>query len=191
MRILDRSFIILVILFFLYQGCKSKDDQVNQLPALSTAHADGELAYSVPDNWKEEMPNSSMRKAQYRLPGVEGAGDAEMGVFVFPGGGGSIQANINRWIGQFKQPDGSDSMKKADIKKIESNGLPITLVYVNGTFLPGTMGGEASELNHFAMIAAIVETSTDPWFFKTVGPEVTINYWRQDFEKFSRTIRLK
>jgi hypothetical protein len=190
MKIIDRSFIIL-FLFFLYQGCNSKDDQVNQLPALSTAHADGELTYTIPDNWKEESPSSSMRKAQYRLPGDEGAGDAEMAVFVFPGGGGSIQANIDRWIGQFKQPDGSDSKKKADIKKIESNELPITLVYVTGTYLKGTMGGEISELNHYAMIAAIVETSTDPWFFKTVGPEATINHWRQDFEKFSRTISQK
>jgi len=30
-----------------------------------------------------------------------------MAVFVFPGGGGGVQANINRWVSQFKQPDGS------------------------------------------------------------------------------------
>ena len=82
-------------------------------------------------------------------------------------------------------------MGKADIKKIESNGMPVTLVYVTGTYLKGTMGGPSSELNDYAMIAAIVETSSDPWFFKTIGPEVTINHWRQDFEKFATTFRQK
>ena len=132
-----------------------------------------------------------MRKAQYRLPGIEGAGDAEMAVFVFPGGGGAVQANINRWVSQFKQPGGSDSMDKAEISKIESHGLQVTLVYVTGSYLNETMGGSKSELADYAMIAAIVETSADPWFFKTVGPKTTINHWRQKFENFATTFSEK
>ena len=182
--------ILLVFLYLIYQGCKSKEEQP-QIPAHGTSISQNGLSYTIPDHWIEENPSSAMRKAQFRLPGVDGAGDAELAVFVFPGGGGGIQANINRWIGQFKQPDGSNSMDKAEIKKIESNGLPINIVYVTGTYNPMTMGGSTTELKNYAMIAAIVETSTDPWFFKTVGPEVTINHWRQDFEKFTRTISLK
>ncbi len=40
-------------------------------------------------------------------------------------------------------------------------------------------------------VAAIVETSTDPWFFKTVGPEATINHWRPAFEKFAGSMKHK
>jgi len=188
----NRLFIIVLFsLFFISQGCKSKDDRELQMPAHGTSETGGEVTYTVPGDWEKEQPSSSMRKAQFRLPGNEKAGDAEMAVFVFPGGGGGVQANINRWVSQFKQPDGSDSMEKADIKKIESNGLPVTLVYVTGTHLMGTMGGQISELNNYAMIAAIVETSSDPWFFKTIGPEVTINHWRQEFEKFAMTFNQK
>ena len=39
------------------------------------------------------------------------------------------------------------------------------------------------------MVAAIVETSTDPWFFKTTGPQATIDHWRGEFEKFAGTIK--
>jgi hypothetical protein len=190
MREINRLLIIILFsLFIFYQGCKSKDENTEQLPAHGNSGVMGELSYTVPNSWKEEIPSGSMRKAQFRLPGVEGAADAEMAIFVFPGSGGGVQANINRWIGQFKQPDGSNSMDKAEIKKIESNGLPVTLVYVAGTYLKGTMGGTKSELADYAMIAAIVETSTDPWFFKTVGPEKTINHWRPAFEKFAGTIK--
>ena len=46
-----------------------------------------------------------MRVAQYGLPGP--AGEATLGIFFFgPGQGGSVEANIERWFGQFKQEDG-------------------------------------------------------------------------------------
>lgn len=181
--------IILISLFFIYHGCKSKDEQEQQDSSTDTSEIVGDLLYTIPDGWIKEKPRSSMRKAQYRLPGDEDIGDAEMAVFVFPGSGGGVQANINRWVGQFKQPDGSDSMIRTKINQIESHGLPVTLVYVTGTYSAGAMGGSNSELTDYAMMAAIVETSSDPWFFKTTGPEETINKWYEKFEKFATTIR--
>ena len=101
--------------------------------------------------------------------------------------------HIDRWIGQFKQPDGSSSADKAEIKNSTSNGLPVTLVYVTGTHLSGSMGGpmggNTQELPGFAMLAAIVETSSDPWFFKAIGPQATIDHWRPAFESFAKTFK--
>jgi hypothetical protein len=175
---------------FIYQGCQSKEEKAQPKPLLDRMVASGQLSYKVPDSWKEEKPSSTMRKAQFRLPGIEGADDAEMAVFVFPGGGGGVQANINRWIGQFKQPDGSDSMEKTEIKKLDNNGLKTTVIYVTGTYLKGSMmGGPTTELKDYAMVAAIVETATDPWFFKTIGPKVTIDHWRSEFEKFTKSFK--
>lgn len=148
----------------------------------------GEISYSVPAEWKSEQPKSNMRKAQYRIPGAEGAEDAEMAVFVFPGTGGSVQANIDRWISQMKQPDGSDSKGKTDIKNLTVNNLPVTTMYVTGTYLKSSsqmmMGGPKVEMPEYAMLAAIVETSKDPWFFKIVGPQKTVDKWKSEFDKF-------
>jgi hypothetical protein len=182
------SFLILYSLVIL--GCQSKEESNQQELPLDRTSSTGTLTYKVPDAWKEEAPSSSMRIAQYRLPGIEGADDAELAVFVFPGSGGGVQANIDRWIGQFKQPDGSDSKDKTEVKNVKSNGLPVSIIYVTGTHLKGSMmGGPTTELKNYAMIAAIVETSTDPWFFKTVGPEKTIKHWQSEFENFAKTFK--
>jgi len=56
-----------------------------------------------------------MRKATYRVPAKDGE-DAEMAVFYFKGEGGSTEANIQRWIGQF--PDA----KPSEVKRIAAHG---------------------------------------------------------------------
>ena len=38
-------------------------------------HAAGNLVYNVPDGWVKETPASRMRRAQYKMPGQDGAGD--------------------------------------------------------------------------------------------------------------------
>ena len=167
-------------------GCKS-DRPSNE--AVQTANAQtAEIKYTVPDGWVSEAPKGRMRKAQFRLPGQDGMGDAELAVFVFPGTGGSVKANLDRWYGQFKQPDGANTEEKADVQKLTVHGLPVTIVQVTGTYLQSTspmmMGGPVKEVPGSAMLAAIVETKNDPWFFKAVGPGETIEYWRPAFDKF-------
>ena len=78
-----------------------------------------------------------MRKAQYALPKVSGDGeDGELAVFYFgQGQGGSVEANIERWIGQISQPDGSSSKDKAKTNKKEIGGMRSVLLSGNGTLL--------------------------------------------------------
>ena len=68
-----------------------------------------ELKFRVPAGWVEEERTSSMRVAQYKLPKAPGdTEDASLVLYYFgPGQGGSTTANIERWVGQMKQPDGS------------------------------------------------------------------------------------
>jgi len=188
--------VIIIISLGISSSGKDEDKGKSDLqPGHEDVSASAEIVYSPDAGWIQEKPRTSMRLAQFRLPGKGNSGDAELGVFVFPGSGGAVQANIDRWVAQFKQPDGSSSAEKAEIIKSTSNGLPVTLVYVTGTHLNGAMGGpmsgKAEELPKFAMIAAIVETSSDPWFFKTVGPQATIDQWRPSFESFAKTFKQK
>ena len=186
-----RIILFSIIMIFLAIGCteqKSDSENISENKLVP-----GEISYSVPADWKSEKSKSSMRKAQYRIPGADGAEDAEMAVFVFPGTGGSVQANINRWIGQMKQPDGSDSKEKTKLINITVNNMPVTKMYVTGTFLKSSsqmmMGGAKEELQDYAMLAAIVETSKDPWFFKMTGPQKTIDHWQPEFDKFVNSFK--
>ncbi|MEW5975545.1 MAG: hypothetical protein AB1898_07035 [Acidobacteriota bacterium] len=169
-------------------------------PALSSAHqaAEGKrtmgpFKVQVPAGWLEQQPSSSMRKAHFVLPKVEGDEvDAELIVFYFGmGQGGSVEANIERWIGQFGQPDGSSSKDKAKTSKKEADGFPITVVDVSGTYQASMMPGAPERHNSpgFRMLAAVVETSEGPWFFKLVGPQKTISHWAESFDQFLNSVK--
>jgi len=145
----------------------------------------GPIKAKVPTEWTEQTPSSSMRKAQYALPKVSGDGeDGELAVFYFgPGQGGSVEANIDRWIGQISQPDGSSSKDKAKTNKKEIGGMAITLVDVSGTYSAGMMSN-APPRQAYRMLAAVAETTDGPWFFKLTGPEKTIAKWSSGFDQF-------
>jgi hypothetical protein len=135
-----------------------------------------------------------MRKAQYLLPKAAGdAADAELAVFFFPGQGGSVDANIQRWIGQFSQPDGSSSEPKAKTSKKQVAGFSITLLDVSGTYNAGMMGGagDTAPRPGYRLLAAVVETGDGPWFFKLAGPEKTVQQWSASFDQFMANIKRK
>ena len=145
----------------------------------------GPIKAKVPAEWTEQTPSSSMRKAQYALPKVSGDGeDGELAVFYFgPGQGGSVEANIERWIGQISQPDGSSSKDKAKTNKKEIGGMAVTLVDVSGTYSAGMMSN-APPRQGYRMLAAVAETTEGPWFFKLTGPEKTMAKWSSGFDQF-------
>jgi len=86
--------------------------QSNAAQANSTAT--GELRYKAADGWVKEQTTSSMRVAQYKLPKTEGDPEDALLVLYFFGAtqGGAVQANIDRWISQMQQPDGSASQDR-------------------------------------------------------------------------------
>jgi hypothetical protein len=145
----------------------------------------GPIKAKVPGEWTEQTPSSSMRKAQYALPKISGdSDDGELAVFYFgPGQGGSVEANIERWIGQISQSDGSSSKDKAKTNKKEIGGMPVTFVDVSGTYSAGMMSNLPPRQG-YRMLAAVAETTEGPWFFKLTGPEKTIARWSGSFDQF-------
>jgi hypothetical protein len=153
----------------------------------------GPLKLTVPAGWVEQTPTSSMRQAQFSLPKADGdTADGELVVFYFgPGQGGSVEANIDRWVGQIGQPDGSSSKDKAKTSKKVVSGFPVTIVDVSGTYQASMMPGSAERHSNpgYRMLAAVVETSEGSWFFKLVGPEKTIAKWSGSFDQFINSIQ--
>jgi hypothetical protein len=150
----------------------------------------GPIKAKVPAEWIEQTPSSAMRKAQYALPKAQGdSEDGELTVFYFGlGQGGSVEANIDRWIGQISQPNGSSSKDKAKIVKKEVLGLPVTQVDVGGTYSAGMMSPGPPRPG-YRLMGAVVETPEGPWFFKLVGPEKTIAKWAPSFDFFVGSFR--
>ena len=147
------------------------------------------LKFAPPAGWITETPTSSMRQAQYRLPKAEGdPEDAELVVFYFQGGGGGVQANIDRWIGQFSKPDGSPAAD-ARTSHRTTHGIPLTVVDVSGTYVGGMGSSETKPKTDFRMLAAVAETGNGPWFFKLTGPAKTVAQWEPSFQSFLDSIQ--
>jgi hypothetical protein len=136
-----------------------------------------------------------MRMAQYKLPRAEGdATDATLVVFYFgQGQGGSVEANLDRWVGQMQQPDGSPSKGKARTENTTVNGMPVTLFDVTGKYTESMMGGASGQqIDGLArMRAAVIETPKGAYYVKMVGPEKTVSRWDESFVEFIKSAEFK
>jgi hypothetical protein len=153
----------------------------------------GAVRLQADAGWRSTTPSSQMRKAQFTLPrAANDAEDAELVVFYFgQGQGGSVEANLQRWYGQFSQPDSSSSAEKAKVSREVVDGLDLTSVDLSGTFVAPTMPGNDEHYNKpsYRMLAAVLETSEGPYFFKLVGPEQTIAHWEKSFHRFMKSAK--
>ncbi len=195
-----KNYSLLAVLFMSWAiACSKGTEEPQQEPQQETPVSDsnprsslGNLTFAAPSEWIEESPSSPMRRAQYRLPRAAGdAEDAELIVFHFPGQGGSVQANMDRWLGQFSKKDGSAAADIAKISKIESASVPLTLLDVEGTYSPsgGPMMQRGSPKPNHRMLAAIAETPSGPWFFKLTGQKGTLKKWEEGFLGFLDSIK--
>ena len=163
--------------------------------AQSNSAVAGELRYKAPDGWVKEPSSSTMRVAQFKLPKAEGDPDDAALVISYFGAtqGGAVQANIDRWISQVQQPDGSSSTDKAKTETSTVNGLKVTTVDVSGTYTaemaPGT-GNQRNDAN-YRLRAAVIETPKGNYFLKLVGPAKTMGRWEQSFTDFVKSFEFK
>lgn len=140
------------------------------------------LKWTAPQGWKSEGPRQ-MRAATYTVPLASGEqGTAECAVYFFGmGGGGSIQANIDRWRGQF-QRNGKEAESKVDKRSI--HGLTVTTIESSGEYTG--MGGPnvqtPTAVHNYRLLGAIVEGPGGNVFIKFTGPDKTVEANRKQFE---------
>lgn len=165
----------------------SRGEKVADQPAMGGAAQDGSVDFSVPASWQNEQPANNMRVAQATIPGPGGPGN--LVVFYFgPGGGGGVEANIQRWIDQMKVPAGTNPQPET----FETNGYRVTWIDVPGTLLPSNMGtGPTTEQPNSRLLGAVVEGPGGPWFFKATGPDSTISAERDNFLTMLKSVKAR
>ena len=148
------------------------------------------IRWTTPANWKAQ-DQRPMRLATYTVPPVQGDQDSgECGVYYFgPGGAGSVQANMDRWIGQFQQTDGKAS--KATVKNgTAGGGLKLTTVDVSGAYtgMGGPRAPQGPPKAGYRLLGAIVEGPQGSIFFKFTGPAKTVAQNQSAFLKMLASI---
>jgi hypothetical protein len=196
---------LLAVMVALLGGSRSGDAQTRPLPPghPPTGDSGGQravprpprgsgvngLTWKSPAGWTEETPSSSMRRAQYRLPGPGGPG--ELVVFYFgPGQGGDAKANAARWAAQFHRPDGGPAGDAAKTREVKVGDIPMTLVEVTGTYLGGMGSGPSGpERPNYMLLGAIAQGPDANWFFRATGPRATLEAQRAAFDDLIHSIR--
>jgi len=159
---------------------------------IQAATAPGSLAYTAPAVWQTRPAASRMRVAEFVIPHASGdAEDGELIVYYFGTGAGTVAANIDRWIGQIQQPDGSSTKDKARRSSQTVNGMTVTTVDATGTYVAEMRPGAAEHFNKpgFRLRAAVVETPRGPYYIKMTGPAKTMAAADAAFAAFLGSLR--
>jgi hypothetical protein len=145
----------------------------------------GEGKYSMvaPIEWRKVQPRSKIVQAEFRAP--RDLKDDEAARVTVMQAGGDIQANIDRWIGQF------DEAKKEDAKveKKEIAGQTVHIVDISGTYKESMGGGPfapgpTKKLPNYRMLGAIVVTKdAGTTFIKMTGPKDIVEKLAESFRK--------
>ena len=137
------------------------------------------IQWSVPKRW-EAQGARQMRAATYTIPPAEGDPEAgECPVFYFGNDqGGSIDANVERWIGQFDQGSSVNRGTK------DVNGMKVNTVTIAGSYLApsGPMMMPTGKKDNFKLQGAIVEGPQGSVFFKFTGPAKTVDAASREFD---------
>ena len=140
---------------------------------------DPDLKWTVPAHWTAQGERP-MRMATYSVPMAKGdTEDGECAVFYFgPNQGGGIEANIDRWVGQFENP--STPLRTTQTV----HGLTIARVKMHGAYLaPGgpNMVSQGKKPDYL-LLGAIVTGPRGAVFFKFTGPAKTVEAAAADFD---------
>ena len=144
----------------------------------------GSLRWTAPAGWKSEG-SAPMRAATYKIAPSSGDQEgAECVVYYFGvGQGGTAQANIERWSGQFTGADGKPANTK--VAKRTVHDLPVTTIDVTGEY--SGAGGPTATVKTvkagYRLLGAIVESPGGNVFLKFTGPVKTIAANERNFQQ--------
>ena len=158
--------------------------------------ANGSIGLMAPKEWVKKKPKSRIVEHEFALKAAEG--DNAGGRLTVTASFGSVQQNIDRWIGQFAQPKGTSAKAKAKVTKKKISGIQVHFVDINGTFKESMGGpfGPKTDRPGYRMIAAIVEIPKDVkskgnYYIKFYGPAKTIKQNEKAFMEFVQSLKMK
>jgi hypothetical protein len=139
------------------------------------------IRLTAPADWIRKATDSSFVAAEFSLPRV--IGDSADGRLTISTAGGTVEANIDRWKGQFKPQPQSITQEDVDIA-----GLKATVVDMSGDFNDQRGPFAPGELRPgYRMIAAVIPVGGQLHFIKATGPLKTITSHAASIQQFIRS----
>ena len=141
------------------------------------------ITLTAPAGWERKPASSSFVIAEFALPRVEG--DDADGRLTISTAGGSVEANIDRWKGQFGPQPEAASQEDIDVA-----GLKVTIVDLSGNFNDQRGPFAPGELRPgYRMIAAVIPVEGQLHFIKATGPQKSIASHAAAIQQFIHSVR--
>jgi len=162
---------------------ESTPEQAPAVPEIESGEAASVgVKWNVPARWTNRGA-TQMRLATYDVPAAPaaagGSEGGECAVFYFgPSQGGDVEANFDRWIGQF------ENHGKIARAAETHGGMSVKRVEVEGTYLApsGPMMESSGSKRGWMLKGAIVEGPNGNIFFKFTGPKTTLEASAREFD---------
>lgn len=148
------------------------------------------LEANAPAAWTIVPPETAKRLAQFKITTPGQGMTAQVVVFYFgQGEGGTAEANIERWRGQFVvDPETSPIIPVID--RFQSNGMTVTTAELRGAYARGIgVGPVGTPKPDQILLAAIVESPRGNLIVQLHGAATAVNAQREAFLAFVRSIR--
>lgn len=128
-----------------------------------------EIRFTAPEGWGRKGAGNAFVAAEFTLPKAEEGG--EDGRLTVSFAGGSVEANADRWRGQFGGKPSAES-----VKELEVDGIKVTMLDFSGEFddSRGPFARGAKKPGYRMMGAMIPIEEGRMCFVKATGPEETI-----------------
>jgi len=144
----------------------------------------GEFVFKYAKPWVAQEVTSSMRAGQLTYEQKsQYLENVEVVVYYFgQGQGGGIDANINRWVGQFQ----GTPEKKIEKKTLGSR--EVIFLTATGTYMQssgGPFSGKKTEAPDSMMLAAILPSEKGAVFLKLTGPKKSVEAMKKAFDEFA------
>ena len=124
----------------------------------------------------DSQDSRKRRSSSTSSPFRAAKGDTADGRLTVMAAGGGVEANIDRWYGQFTQPDGGSTRDRAKVKKIKvgrrGRAPGRYLGHVQGSARPDGPGRRAAQVSHAGRDHRHQDAGN--YFIKFYGPERTV-----------------
>ena len=158
------------------------EPQARKNEATKTEPYDATVAgfkFTVPADWQEQPPKSQFVLGEFSIPGEGGPARLTLS-----SAGGGIEANVERWRGQFSPGPNDPEARESEITLDGNKG---TLVELAGTYTDMFSGGTPNR--SWRMLGVAVQMGPTNYFIKLTGPAAIVTPRREEFLKFVESAR--
>ncbi|MEX0726768.1 MAG: hypothetical protein WEB58_03920 [Planctomycetaceae bacterium] len=156
---------------------QADDEKKNEAKPATMEVKIKDLELIVPKSWEKQEPTSKIATAQFGIPAAK---DDETGavlvISVIKGGGGGVDMNIPRWLGEFSGEGRSIKVKTAKAEQGE-----YAIVDLQGTHIGSTFARRQVPLEDARMLVVVMVNNDEGYFLKLTGSKKTVDEAEEAF----------